>query len=382
MDAVQAPLVPILSDWIAQVPGTISLGQGVVHYPPPPEALEAARAGLGAPWVHTYQPEVGIPSLRNALAAKLRAENGIDVGSDTGLMVTAGGNLAFLYAVLATTEPGDEIVLPAPFYFNHEMTIQAAGCRAVPVATDVSYQLRVDAIRAAITSRTRAVVTISPNNPTGAVYPESVLREINALCAERGLYHISDEVYEYFLYGTARHVSPGAFAGAADHTITINSLSKAYGFAGWRVGYFVYPAYLAEAMLKAQDTILICATVISQVAAVGALRAGTAYSAGFRAELEDVRRLVLDGFASLGDLVSVPAPAGAFYAFVRVNRALDQMRLTERLIREHRVAVTPGLAFGMADGCYLRIAFGALNKSTVAEGIGRLVRGLRAIAAE
>ncbi len=381
MDAVQPPLVPILSDWIGQVPGTISLGQGVVHYPPPPEALEAARAGLSDPFIHTYQPEEGIPSLRNALAAKLRAENGVDVGRDTGLMVTAGGNLAFLYAVLATTEPGDEIILPAPFYFNHEMTVQAAGCRAVPVATDASYQLRVDAIRAAVTDRTRAVVTISPNNPTGAVYPERALREVNALCAEHGLYHISDEVYEYFTYGTARHVSPGAFAGAAGHTITINSLSKAYGFAGWRVGYFAYPAHLAEAMLKAQDTILICATVISQVAAVGALRAGAAYSAGFRAELADVRSLVLDAFASLGDLVSVPPPAGAFYGFVKVNRALDQMRLAERLIREHRVAVTPGLAFGMTDGCYLRVAFGALNKTTVAEGIGRLVRGLRAIAA-
>ncbi len=205
MDGVQAPLVPILGDWIAQVPGTISLGQGVVHYPPPPEALEAVRAGLGDPSVHTYQPEEGIPSLRNALAAKLRDENAIDVGRDTGLMVTAGGNLAFLYAVLATTEPGDEIILPAPFYFNHEMTIQAAGCRAVPVATDAACQLRVDAIRAAITGRTRAVVTISPNNPTGAVYPERALREVSALCAERSLYHISDEVYEYF---TVRNGAP------------------------------------------------------------------------------------------------------------------------------------------------------------------------------
>ena len=119
-------------------------------------------------------------------------------------MVTAGGNMAFVHAVLAITGPDDEVILPVPFYFNHEMAIQMAGCRVVPVATDSRYQLDVDAIRAAMTPRTRAVVTISPNNPTGAVFPERALRDVNTLCRDRGIYHISDEAYEYFTYGSAR----------------------------------------------------------------------------------------------------------------------------------------------------------------------------------
>ena len=135
-------------------------------------------------------------------------------------MVTAGANMAFMHAVLAITKPGDEVILPVPFYFNHDMAIQMAGCTTVPVATDGRYQLRLDLIRRAITDRTRAVVTISPNNPSGAVLSESSLRELNALCRDRGLYHLSDETYEYFTYGSARHVSPGSFADAAGHTIS------------------------------------------------------------------------------------------------------------------------------------------------------------------
>ena len=119
-------------------------------------------------------------------------------------MVTAGANMAFMHAVLAITAPGDEIILNVPFYFNHEMAIQMADCTAVRVATDAHYQPRLDALRAAITDRTRAIVTVTPNNPSGAVFSEASLREINTLCRERGIYHIADEVYEYFTYGAAR----------------------------------------------------------------------------------------------------------------------------------------------------------------------------------
>ena len=123
-------------------------------------------------------------------------------------MVTAGANMAFMHAVMAITTPGDEVILPIPFYFNHEMAIEMAGCRAVRVPTDERYQLDLDAIDRAITSRTRAVVTISPNNPSGAVLDPASLRAVNELCRMRGLYHIADEPYEYFTYGSARHFSP------------------------------------------------------------------------------------------------------------------------------------------------------------------------------
>jgi aspartate/methionine/tyrosine aminotransferase len=379
MDAVQSPIIAVIGEMIREVPGTISLGQGVVHYGPPSQALDAVSAALTRPGTHEYQDGVGLPALIERIALKLKNENGIDLTRGSRIMVTAGANMAFMHAVLAITTPGDEIILNVPFYFNHEMAIQMAGCTAVRVATDDSYQPRADALRRAVTDRTRAIVTVSPNNPSGAVFAEAVLREVNALCAERGIYHIVDEVYEYFTFGSAAHVSSGALPGGADHTISMFSLSKAYGFAGWRIGYVVYPEHLADAMAKCQDTILVCPPVASQVAAIAALDAGRAYCAPYVAELARIRDVVVSSLAALAPLATVPAADGAFYCLLKVNTTMDPLALAERLIREHKVAVIPGDAFGMADGCYFRVAYGALQKETVAEGVGRLVTGLRTV---
>jgi aspartate/methionine/tyrosine aminotransferase len=378
MDMVQSPIIPVIGALIRETPGTISLGQGVVHYGPPPEAMDAVREALSTQTVHGYGDGSGYAPLVEAIEGKLRRENGIDVGRASRIMVTAGANMAFMHSVLAITEPGDEVILPAPFYFNHEMAIVMAGCRVVRVPTDERYQLRLDAIAAAITDRTRAVVTISPNNPSGAVLSESSLRAVNALCRSRGVYHISDEPYEYFTYGVD-HVSPGSFEGAADYTISMFSLSKAYGFAGWRIGYMVYPAPLFSAMMKSQDTILICPTIAAQIGAAAALRVGRAYAEPHVRELASIRNIVLTELAALAPLATVPAAEGAFYALLRVHTDQDPLTLAERLIREHKVAVIPGTAFGMTDGCYFRVAYGALQKATVAEGVGRLVSGLKQI---
>jgi aspartate/methionine/tyrosine aminotransferase len=377
MRSVQTPIIPIVSRLISETPGTISLGQGVVAYGPPPEALAAAARFGRDVEDHRYGPVEGLPSLIEAIEAKLDAENGIAVRPSSRVVVTAGANMGFMNAVLAVADPGDEVILPAPFYFNHEMAIMMAGCRLVVVPTDESYQLKLDAIRDAITPRTRAVVTISPNNPTGAVYPEAVLREVNTLCRERGVYHIHDEAYEYFTYGGVRHFSPGSITGAADHTISLFSLSKAYGLASWRIGYMVIPDALFDAINKIQDTILICPTEIAQVAAVAALARGAPYCRGFLEGLARVRAMVLDRFAHIADCCTVPRPDGAFYCLVRVHTDVDSMTAAERLIREHRVAAIPGTAFGLHGGCHLRISYGALEEETVAEGLNRMVRGLK-----
>ena len=261
------------------------------------------------------------------------------------------------------------------------MAVEMAGCRVVRVPTDERYQLQIDAIERATTDRTRAIVTISPNNPSGAVLEESSLRAVNDLCRDRGIYHLSDEPYEYFTYGSARHVSPGSFPGALGHTISMYSLSKAYGFAGWRIGYLAYPERLEAAMMKSQDTILICPTIAAQIGAVSALQIGRSYCEPFVRELDDIRQIVVSKLSALAPLAKVPAADGAFYCLLRVDTAMDPMVVAERLIREHKVAVIPGPAFGMTTGCYFRVAYGALQKETVAEGIGRLVAGLRAILA-
>jgi aspartate/methionine/tyrosine aminotransferase len=377
---VQAPIIPIIGDLIRSHPGTISLGQGIVSYGPPPGALSVLRTFPRTPDDHRYGPVEGAPELVDAIRRKLAAENGVAVGSERRVVVTAGGNMAFVNAVLAVTDPGDEVILLTPFYFNHDMAIVMAGCRTVAVATDDRYQPRLDAIRAAITPRTRAVVTISPNNPTGAVYSEAALRNVNRLCGEHGLYHIHDEAYEYFTYDGARHFSPGAVTGDASHTISLFSLSKTYGMAGWRIGYMVIPTDLFEAVNKIQDTNLICPPIVSQAVAHAALEAGSGYCRDRVRELAEVRPLVLRAFDRIADLCTVPRPDGAFYCLVRVHTAMDPLALVGRLVREHRVAAVPGTAFGLSDGCYLRVSYGALDKATVAEGLARLVTGLRAIA--
>jgi aspartate/methionine/tyrosine aminotransferase len=376
MREVQTPIIPVIGDLVRATPGTISLGQGVVSYGPPPEALEAAARFGRDPGDHTYKAVEGIRPLVEALEAKVRAENGIREGK---VVVTAGGNMAFLNAVLAVADVGDEVVLQTPYYFNHEMAVGLAGCRAVLVDTDENYQLRPEAIARAITPRTRAVVTVSPNNPTGAVYPEAALREVNAICRGRGVYHVHDEAYEYFTYGGARHFSPGSIPGSGDHTISLFSLSKAYGFASWRVGYMVIPPSLLEAVRKIQDTNVICPPVVSQHAALGALRAGPAYARAKLRTIAEVREIALRELEGLAPACAVPRTDGAFYFLIRVRTDRGPLEVAERLVREHRVAVIPGTAFGMARGCTLRVAYGALEKDTAAEGIGRLARGLRSL---
>ena len=379
MQAVQSPIIPVVGEMIRNCPGTISLGQGVVYYGPPSEAIDQITLFLSDPVNHKYKPVHGIPPLIEAVKEKLRIENSIDVDHRSRVVITAGGNMAFMNAVLAITDPGDEIILQLPYYFNHEMAVTMASCRAVLVPTDEHYQLRPEAVRQAMTKKTRAVVTISPNNPTGAVYREDSLREINDLCRTRGIYHISDEAYEYFTYDSARHFSPASISGSGSHTISLYSLSKAYGFASWRIGYMIIPDHLFTPVCKIQDTILICPPVISQFAARGALQAGVHYCRDKLQSLTEVREILLDELSQIKSLCTVPRTNGAFYFLLKIDTKLRPMELIERLIREHGVAVLPGEAFGLEDGCYLRVAYGALQKETIAEGIMRLVRGLKLI---
>jgi len=382
MKWVQSPIIPIVGDMARSRPGTISLGQGVVHYGPPPQAVAQIGAFLEDEENHKYHAVEGIASLRTEIRQKLARENGIhldDSANGRPVCVTAGANMAFNNALLAIADPGDEIILLTPYYFNQEMAVRMANCRPVSVPTDQRYQPDVEAIRRAVTDRTRAVVTISPNNPTGAVYPEATLRKINRLCRDRNIYHISDEAYEYFLYDGARHFSPGSEPESAEHTISLFSLSKAYGFASWRIGYMVFPARLEVSIKKIQDTILICPPVVSQCVAAGALSVGSSYCRPYLAGMAEVRQVLLQELARLGPLCTIGQADGAFYFLLRIDTRLDEMTLVRRLVDDHGVAVIPGRAFGLTDGCYLRVSYGALQKETAVEGIGRLVSGLKTI---
>ncbi len=384
MHTVQDPIIPMVGDLIRQSPGTISLGQGVVYYDPPPEIWDQLQQFGTDPKHHRYGSVPGMSALRAQIVTKLAQENGIHLQApdpdsppdQDRVVVTAGSNMGFMNAVLAITSPGDQILLQVPYYFNHEMAIRMADCEPILVPTDSIYQLQPEAIAAAITPRTRAIVTISPNNPTGAVYPRADLYQINRLCQDRGIYHIHDEAYEYFTYDGAEHVSPGSFPDSQDHTISLFSLSKTYGFASWRIGYMVIPSHLFDPIRKIQDTILICPPLISQFAALAALQVGRSYCEAKLTVIRDVRQIVLQALEPIRSIVETPPAQGAFYCLLKLDTPRPSIQIVKELIARHRVAVIPGSTFGLEQGCYLRVAYGALDRDTATTGIGRLVEGL------
>jgi aspartate/methionine/tyrosine aminotransferase len=377
MDAVQSPIIPVVGQLIRDHPGTISLGQGVVAYTPPLQAIAQINEFFTDSNNHKYQPVQGITPLLSIIEEKLSNENKIEIKDKSAIVVTAGSNMAFMNAILAITSAQDEIILNIPYYFNHEMAIRMANCQPILVETDENYQLRPDVIKAAITEKTKAVVTISPNNPTGVVYPESALRAVNQICKQAGIYHIHDEAYEYFTYDGVKHFSPGSILNSNSHTISLYSLSKAYGFASWRIGYMVIPQQLLIAVEKIQDTILICPPVVSQYAALGALKVGISYCKKHLQNIIKVREIVLNYLQAIDDLCKLPLTAGAFYCFLKLNSNQNDFELVKNLIENYRVAVLPGMTFGMDKGCYLRLAYGTLTPETATEAIERLVKGLK-----
>ena len=378
LSLVQQPVIPVMGELIQQTPGTLSLGQGMVSWGPPAQALEAVAAALqqGDPSLNRYGPVAGSEALRAELSAWLRREQGLDL-SQSALLITAGSNMAFNAVVQVLCDPGDELILPVPYYFNHEMAIRLAGGTPVPVQAGVVPDP--ERLAAAITPRTRAIVTISPNNPSGAVFPRQVLEAINQLCSERGLLHISDEAYALFSYGGEAVWSPGSAPGAGAHTITLGSLSKSHGMAGWRIGWAVVPRPLMADLAKVQDTILIHPPQLNQQAAWGALSAGATWCRSQLQGLAGRRQQVLDALVQPAAPWHLLAePDGAFYALLQLNSNLNSDAAMEKLIRQHRVALVSGSSFGL-EGCCLRLSYGMLGSPDLSEALERLVTGLWAL---
>ena len=244
-------------------PGVASLAQGIVHWAPPDAAVEAAAASAREPTSHAYGADAGLPELREALADRLRTK-GLD---NVEVMVTAGANQAFTNVALTLLDAGDACVLFAPYYFNHRMMLDMRGCRVVVAPTDDSLLPTVEATREALDGGARCVVLVNPGNPSGAVIPEDRLRAISDVCAERNAWLVVDNTYDAFVYGVAHSLVEGP------HVVNTFSFSKAYGLMGWRVGYLAYDPSIGPQMLKAQDTVAICAAQCSQKAALAALRA-------------------------------------------------------------------------------------------------------------
>ena len=383
MAAVDTPIVPAIAELVRNNPGTISLGQGVVNYGPPVEAIAAIPSLMGDTQLNKYSAVMGYPALVEALKKKLQDENNMSCGADSILMVTAGSNMAFLNSILVIADPGDEFILPKPFYFNQEMAVRMAGCVPVPVDVHADWSLDVEALARAITPRTRAIVTVSPNNPTGAVYSQEALTAVNNLCAAKGIYHFSDEAYEYFTYDGAKHFSPASLPGAAKHTFSFYSMSKNYGMASWRLGYVTFPADLYDAMNKVQDTNLICAPVPTQLLALEVLKYGRDWVLPKVQALAAVRKNVYQILEGLGDLVQFPQTQGAFYVLMKLpglSPVSDPLAFNRAMAEKHKVVSIPGFAFGLTNtqqANYQRLSYGALQATSVTEGVERYVAAVK-----
>jgi len=389
LTTVLEPVIPLVGELMRRTPGTLSLAQGMVGWGPPPAVAALLRESgrQPDPALDRYGPTWGDPQLLDAARRKLLAVNHLDLDG-AALVITSGSNMAFQAIAQVLCDPGSEVILPLPYYFNHVMAVQLAG--GVAVAVDAGPIPDPERLAAAITARTRAIVTVSPNNPSGVVLPASVLAAINRLCAQRGLYHISDEAYDAFVHGAVPHHSPGRASGSAAHTISLYSLSKAYGMAGWRIGYAAVPQLLLPALAKVLDTVQICPPLLNQRAAAAALASDPAWLAARVAGLAPLRRQLLAAVAAWraeGLPVRLWAePDGAFYGLLRVaglqsddGRPLAGDGLMEQLVLGWRVAAVSGRAFGLepAEACLLRLSYGMLDVATLAEALARLAAGLR-----
>jgi aminotransferase len=348
----------------------ISLGQALPFFPPPPSALRAAEAALRAHDVHFYSTDPGRPQLRRLLAERL-ADYGISCAFDD-LVITAGANHAFATALTTLVNPGDEVVLPAPYFTNHQMQVQASGAVAVeaPLADQRTYCLTWDDIAPALTPRTRAVVLCNPSNPTGApvtaAHGERIVEEL----ATRGIFVISDETYMQFVYD-ADHWSAAAVSDWRRNVVVIGTFSKSFALMGWRVGFVLADRAICEQATKIQDAMIICAPTISQMVAEGALREDWTYARRFHREFVRRRQLVAERIASIPRLSWSPT-GGGFFAFTRVEGCSDSTRLANRLLDEAHVVTIPGAAFGKSgEGC-LRLSFGSVSGNDLIEGMNRL----------
>jgi len=373
---VQTPIIPTINQLVLEHPGTISLGQGVSYYGPPTEIYQAIEAKLNSKTLNAYGPVEGIPELIEVLTQKLHTRNHIAINNDNCVFVTAGSNMAFSSLMQVIADPDDEIILLTPYYFNHEMAIRLVNAKPVLVPTLDNFHPDLDKIKTSITNKTRAIVTVSPNNPTAAVYSQDELTQINQLCAQHNIYHISDEAYEDFIYEDNIHFSPATLTNSESHTISLYSLSKAYGFAGWRVGYMVIPKNIFTSLRKVQDTVLISPTIVSQYAAIGAHQAPYSYIEEKLKEIKQSRTICLNALNQTDLLAKQATSEGAFYIFAKLNTQADDFNVAKSLIEKHGIATIPGSAFAANNGNFLRISYGALTSDTVEEGINKLIDGL------
>ncbi len=338
--------------------------------------MEAARQ----PRYHRYSPAAGLPELREAVAVKTRRDSGYDVTA-AQVLITNGGKQAVFEAFASLLDPGDEVLLPTPYWTTYPESIKLTGAVPVSVVTDEAsgYRATVEQLEAARTPRTRMLLFCSPANPTGAIYPPEQVAAIGRWAAEHGLWVVTDEIYEHLVYGDARHASmPVVVPELADRCVVINGVAKTYAMTGWRVGWMIGPTDVIRAATNLQSHATSNVANVSQVAALAAVSGDLSAVATMR-EAFDRRRRTMVRMLNEIDGVTCPTPDGAFYVYpsvrallgreLRGQRPTTSAELAELVLDQAEVALVPGEAFGTPG--YVRLSY-ALGDEDLVEGITRL----------
>jgi aspartate/methionine/tyrosine aminotransferase len=358
----------------------IGFGAGEPDFPTPAAIVEAAVVAARDPKNHRYTPAAGLPELREAIAAKTERDSGLIV-APSQVIVTNGGKHAIANAFAALIDPGDEVLIPAPYWTTYPESAALVGGVPVVIKTmeSTGFCATVDQLEAAWTPRTKVLVFCSPSNPTGAVYSAAQIDAIGAWAAERGVWVLADEIYEHLLYdGASLNSLPQRCSGLGDRWVVVNGVAKTYAMTGWRVGWMIGPADVVTAATNLQSQITSNVANVSQRAALAAVSGDLSAVHEMRSAF-DRRRTTMVEMLNATEGISCAAPQGAFYCFpnvsgllgrsIRGRRATTSAELAELVIDEVKVAVVPGEAFG-APG-YFRLSY-ALGDDDLIEGVGRL----------
>jgi aminotransferase len=357
-----------------RLPDVISLGLGDPDFPTPAHIVAAAKAAMADGRCDRYTHPAGLMELRRAIAAKLVRENSVRADPETEVTVTTGGQEALYVVVQALLDPGDEILVPDPRYSSYDAAIGQAGGVIVPVPTreEDAFDLDPDAVERRITARTKAILLVTPGNPTAGVISPAHLRRIAEIAIAHDLVVISDEMYERYTYDGAVHFSVGSLPEMRGRAITIGGFSKSYAMTGWRLGYIVAPAALTRAIRALKTLVSITAPAISQWAGVAALTGPQACVEAFRTTFDARRRALMSALDAMG--FTYGHPYGAFYIFANVSATgMPAFALAKGLLEEARVLIFPGTGFGAAWGDYLRFSL-AQPTPVLLEAVTRLQR--------
>ena len=359
----------------------IGFGAGEPDFPTPAYIVDAAREAVDDPTTHRYSPAAGLPPLRAAVAAATKRDSGFAV-DPSQVMITNGGKQAVYLAFQALLDPGDEVLLPAPYWVTYPEAIGMADGVTVPVATDDTdgFMVTVDQLEAATTDRTKALIFVSPSNPTGAVYSRERMAEIGRWAADRGIWVVTDEIYQHLVYAPGEfHSLPVVAPEIADKTIIVNGVAKTFAMTGWRVGWLIGPPEISAAAIRLQSHISSNVANVSQRAALAAMEGPMDAVDEMRPAFDRRRHLMVNLLREVPG-VECLMPEGAFYVFPNMSgllgrdfggrRAETTMELAALLLDEINIAIVPGEAFG-APG-YARLSF-ALSDADLEEGLTRLL---------